>query len=57
MLDSAPVVFSVATMLLKQNGCLTDSYGQGETAGGKWTDDRKEGKEKRKRLRKCFGVC
>lgn len=57
MLDSAPVVFSVATMLLKQNGCFTDSSGQGETAGGKWTDDRKEGKEKRKRLRKCFAVC
>lgn len=54
MLDSAPVVFSV---LLKQNECLTDSSGQGETAGGKWADDRKEGKEKRKRLRKCFAVC
>lgn len=55
MLDSAPVVFSVSTMFLKQNGCLTDSYGQRETAGRKWTDDWEEGKEKRKDLENDLG--
>lgn len=49
MLDSAPGVVSVSTMLLKQNGCHTDSYGERKSDGRKWTDDWEEGKEKRLR--------